>query len=66
VSRKVVRIWDIKSIRLVADDELIPFACSHLIANLSKNDWAQLFGDETYRPLCPNLPEPELLGLKDN
>ncbi len=66
VSRKVVRIWDVKAIHLVPKDQLISFACSHLVANLSKNAWTSFFGDEAYRPICPNLPEPEFLGLKDN
>lgn len=66
VSRKVVRIWDIKSIHLVPTNDLISFACSHLIFNLSKSTWTLFFGDEEYRPICPNLPEPELLGHQDN
>lgn len=66
VSRKVVRVWDIKSIHLVPRNELISFACSHLISNLSKNSWTLFFGDEPYRLICPNLPEPEILGLTDN
>lgn len=59
VSRKVVRIWDLAAIPLIPQNELIPAACSHLIANLSRADWANLFGDEAYRFLCPDLPEKE-------
>ena len=66
VSRKVVRIWDINSIRLVPKEDLIPFACSHLVSNLSQEMWTNFFGEEEYRPICPNLPEPEFLGLNDN
>lgn len=66
VSRKVVRIWDVASIRLVPKDQLIPFACSHLISNLSRDMWTNFFGDEAYRPLCPDLPEANLLGQQDN
>jgi WD40 repeat protein len=66
VSRKVVRIWDVNSIRLVPKEDLIPFACSHLVSNLSQDMWNVFFDNEAYRPICPNLLEPELLGLKDN
>lgn len=65
VSRKVVRIWDVNSIRLVPKQELIPFACSHLITNLSRDMWTVFFADEEYRPICPNLPESEFLGLNN-
>jgi WD40 repeat protein len=60
VSRKVVRIWDVKSIRRVPREQLISFACAHLVANLSQSAWTLFFGDEQYRLICPNLPEPEL------
>lgn len=66
VARKVVRIWDINSVQLVPKEELIPFACSHLISNLSKDLWAGFFGSEQYRILCPDLPEANLLGRNDN
>ncbi|HXF84169.1 MAG TPA: TIR domain-containing protein [Anaerolineales bacterium] len=57
-SRKVVRIWDLSLIPLVPTDKLITFACSHLITNFSLDTWATFFGDEPYRPLCPDLPVP--------
>ncbi len=66
VSRKVVRIWDVKSIRLIPREQLISFACSHLVTNLSQNAWTLFFGKEEYRPICPGLPEPEVLGLTEN
>lgn len=59
VARKVVRIWAVDTIPLVPKDELIPFACLHLITNLSQDMWTTFFGDEAYRPICPNLPTPE-------
>lgn len=62
VSRKVVRIWDVNSIRLVPTEELIPFACSHLVSNLNQEMWSIFFGGEEYRPICPNLPTPETLA----
>ena len=57
VSRKVVRIWNLTSLPLVPNDDLIPFACSHLTANFSRDEWASIFGAESYRPICPDLPE---------
>ena len=66
VSRKVVRIWDVKSIHLVPKNDLVSSACSHLISNLSQDAWKFFFGDEQYRLICPNLPEPELLGHANN
>lgn len=66
VSRKVVRIWDVKSIARVPREQLISFACTHLVTNLSKDAWTFFFGDEKYRLICPNLPQPEILGLTDH
>lgn len=57
VSRKVVRIWNITSLPLVSKDNLLPFACSHLIANLSKDEWTAILGNEDYSLTCPTLPE---------
>jgi WD40 repeat protein len=66
VSRKVVRIWDVKSIRVIPRQQLIPFACSHLVSNLSQSAWTFFFGDEKYRLICPDLPAQELLGLTNH
>jgi WD40 repeat protein len=57
VARKVVRIWAISAIPFLPKDELIQQACSRLITNLSLEDWSNYFGDEPYRPICPDLPE---------
>jgi WD40 repeat protein len=62
VSRKVVRIWNVDSIRLVPKENLISFACAHLISNLSQDMWTTFFGDEAYRLICPSLPTPETLA----
>jgi len=59
VSRKVVRIWDISSLPQIPKDKLIAAACSHLIENLSQDDWKVYFADEGYQTICPNLPLPE-------
>ena len=57
VTRKVIRIWDIPSLRLVPKDQLIQTACSHLLANLSRNDWNIYFANDEYHPTCPDLEE---------
>lgn len=57
VTRKVVRIWDIPSLRLVPKEQLIQIACSHLLANLSRSDWNIYFANEEYHPTCPDLEE---------
>ncbi|MCK6540007.1 MAG: hypothetical protein L6Q26_08105 [Anaerolineales bacterium] len=57
VSRKVVRIWDIAGIPLVPKEQLISIACSHLLTNLSREDWQIYFINEEYRSTCPNLEE---------
>lgn len=57
VSRKIVRVWDLGVIQPVTIDELIPFACQRLTANLSRSRWAGLFSEEPYRLICPDLPE---------
>jgi WD40 repeat protein len=57
VSRKVVRVWNITSLPLVPKDQLITFACSHLTSNFSTDEWNVIFGNEEYRPICPDLQE---------
>jgi WD40 repeat protein len=57
VSRKVVRIWDVSLIHFISKDKLIQYACSHLIANLSPEDWNNYFEGEEYRATCPELTE---------
>jgi WD40 repeat protein len=57
VARKIVRIWDIPSLRLVPKDRLIQIACSHLLTNLSREDWNFYFTNEEYHPTCPDLEE---------
>lgn len=57
VSRKVVRIWDVSTIPLIPREQLVSSACSHLVKNLDQDEWANLFGSETYRLICPNLSQ---------
>ncbi|HEX2996776.1 MAG TPA: WD40 repeat domain-containing protein [Anaerolineales bacterium] len=56
VSRKMVRIWNVSAIPLVPKEQLVSSACSHLVKNLSQDEWTNLFGSETYHLICPNLP----------
>lgn len=55
VSRKVVQFWDVSALPLVPTSELITVACSHLTANISESEWGNIFPEEEYRPLCPDL-----------
>ncbi|PWB69814.1 MAG: hypothetical protein C3F07_18405 [Anaerolineales bacterium] len=57
VARKIVRLWDIQSLALVPRDQLIPFACKHLLTNLSLEDWKTYFANEDYHSTCPGLEE---------
>jgi WD40 repeat protein len=59
VSRKVVRIWDVSSIPVVFDDGLLEFACSHLTANLSRDEWNTYLGQMEYQTICPGLSAKE-------
>lgn len=56
VSRKVVRVWDLAAIPVVFSEKLLEFACSHLTANLSQDEWITYFGQADYRTTCPSLP----------
>jgi WD40 repeat protein len=56
-SRKVVRIWDVSLIHFVPKDELVQYACSHLVANFSLDNWNNYFAGEDYRITCPELTE---------
>jgi hypothetical protein len=53
----VVQVWNITTLPLISDDELIPFACSHLTSNFSSSEWDELFEGEDYKQICPGLPE---------
>jgi WD40 repeat protein len=55
VSRKVVQFWNVPALPLVPTSELITVACSHLTANISESEWGNIFPEEEYRPLCPDL-----------
>jgi WD40 repeat protein len=39
-------------------DDLISEVCNLLPRNFTHNEWKQNFGEEPYRPTCPNLPIP--------
>ena len=55
VSRKVVQFWDVHALPLVPTSDLIEAACSHLTANMSESEWENIFPEEEYRSICPNL-----------
>jgi len=49
-----VRMW------LYRPEDLIADACARVSRNLTRAEWVQYLGDESYQPTCPNLPmEPE-------
>jgi WD40 repeat protein len=55
VSRKVVQFWDVPALPLVPTSELINEACSHLTANINESEWENIFPEEEYRLICPDL-----------
>ncbi|MEJ5224634.1 MAG: TIR domain-containing protein [Anaerolineales bacterium] len=55
-SRKVVQLWAVDAIRRAPTSDLTRVACTLLKSNLSQVEWDNLFPDEAYRPICPNLP----------
>jgi WD40 repeat protein len=63
VSSKVLQLWDIAKLRRIEikseSKDLISAACSRLFENLSRAQWETFFGNEEYKPLCENLPEPQ-------
>lgn len=59
VARKTVQLWDIPALPVTLTESLVETACSHLIANLSGNEWKLFYGDEEYRILCPGLEVPQ-------
>ena len=48
-----VRNWLLKSEDLIAD------GCTRLPRNLTREEWQQYVGEETYRSTCSNLPPEE-------
>ncbi len=47
---ETVRLWD------VDPDSWQERACQKANRNLTQEEWGQFFGDEPYRPTCPDLP----------
>ncbi len=39
-------------------EELFAKVCARLLRNLTYGEWRRFFGDEPYRPTCPNRPLP--------
>jgi WD40 repeat protein len=59
-SLRVLQSWDLAKIQPVQKDLIVDTACRHLFENLSYNQWSLLFKNEEYKPLCTNLPVPDL------
>jgi WD40 repeat protein len=57
VSRKNLQAWDLTALRYTPQDMLVQFACQHLTANFSRNQWAAFFGAAEYTATCEGLPE---------
>jgi len=47
-----VLLWNLRI------DDLVDLACLTAGRNLRFQEWAQYFGDQSYRPICPMLPAP--------
>lgn len=56
VSRKTIMLWDIPSIPIFTRSTLIKIACTRMTQNFDRSQWKQLFYEDTYYPICPNLP----------
>jgi len=59
VARKIISLWKVSSIPLVMREKLMETACSRLINNFDENKWKNIFFDEKFRLICPNLPAGE-------
>jgi WD40 repeat protein len=55
-SLKVIQFWDVTKIPDVDTDHLVETACSRIVENFNQEAWTAFFGNEEYKPLCPNLP----------
>jgi hypothetical protein len=56
VSFKATQLWDVSKIEAIYKDDLTKTACSRMTFNMSRAKWEQLFFDESYRSICPDLP----------
>jgi len=56
VSFKATQLWDVSKIESIYKDNLTKVACSRMTSNMSRTKWEQLFFDEPYRLICPDLP----------
>jgi WD40 repeat protein len=57
---KFVQFWDVTRLldARVTRATILDEACKHLPENLSEDQWNQLFENEKFKALCPNLPTP--------
>jgi len=56
VSFKATQLWDVSKIEPIYKDNLKDVACSRMTFNMSRTKWEQLFFDEPYQSICPDLP----------
>ncbi|MBN1454407.1 MAG: TIR domain-containing protein [Anaerolineales bacterium] len=56
VSFKATQLWDVSKIEAIYKDDLTKVACTRMTSNMSRTKWEQLFFDEPYRLICPDLP----------
>jgi WD40 repeat protein len=57
-SSKVLQFWDIPSIPLISQNQLVDTACMRVIQNFDQAQWTAFFGkDDPFRILCGNVQE---------
>lgn len=57
-SLRLLQFWDVQKITGIEPQNLVATACGRLSENFSEMQWSQLFGNEAYESLCPELPVP--------
>lgn len=56
VSRKILQFWDMEKLTPITNDQLVETACARLTRNLTQSEWEFFFAQDSYQPLCQNLP----------
>ena len=57
-SLRVLNLWNLGTIQIIKERDLVSTACSRLTANFSEAQWSNLFTGEPFRILCENIPVP--------
>ena len=55
-SLKVIQIWDVTKIPNIDSEHLVETACTRLFQNFDQTQWTAFFGNDEFKPLCPDLP----------